>query len=90
MLGIAAGSAGRSATRSSVGSDGLASSGRGGTAISGGTFRKAPLDLSRLKVVGCGDGRAIAVWGPLSLEGREVWHWKDRRDRRQLAALFTP
>ena len=60
------------------------------TAISGGTFRKAPLDLSRLKVVGCGDGRAIAVWGPLSLEGREVWHWKDRRDRRQLAALFTP
>lgn len=58
------------------------------TAISGGTFKKAPLDLSRLRVVGCGDGRAIAVWGPLSLEGREVWHWKDRRDRRQLAALF--
>ncbi|MDO5692397.1 MAG: FAD-dependent oxidoreductase [Pseudomonadota bacterium] len=60
------------------------------TAISGGTFKKAPLELSSLKVVGCGDGRAIAVWGPLSLEGREVWHWKDRRDRRQLAALFTP
>ena len=60
------------------------------TAISGGAFRKAPMDVSRLKVVSGGDGHAIAVWGPLSLEGREVWHWKDRRDRRQLAALFTP
>jgi NADH dehydrogenase FAD-containing subunit len=59
------------------------------TAILGGALRKVPLDLSRLKVVGCGDGRAIAVWGPLSLEGREVWHWKDRRDRRQLATLFS-
>jgi NADH dehydrogenase FAD-containing subunit len=60
------------------------------TAIGGGTFRKAPVDLSRLKVVSCGNGHAIAVWGPLSLEGREVWNWKDRRDRRQLAALFAP
>lgn len=60
------------------------------TAIGGGAFRKAPVDLSRLKVVACGDGHAIAVWGPLSLEGREVWNWKDRRDRRQLTALFTP
>ena len=60
------------------------------TAVGGGAFRKAPVDVSRLKVVSCGDGHAIAVWGPLSLEGREVWHWKDRRDRRQLAALFTP
>ena len=60
------------------------------TAIGGGAFRKAPVDLSRLKVVGCGGGHAIAVWGPLSLEGREVWNWKERRDRRQLATLFTP
>ena len=60
------------------------------TAIGGGAFRKAPVDASRLKVVSCGDGQAIAVWGPLGLEGREVWNWKDRRDRRQLAALFAP
>ncbi len=59
------------------------------TAIGGGTFKKTPTDASRLHVVCCGDRQAIAVWGPLGIEGREVWHWKDRRDRRQLAALFT-
>lgn len=58
------------------------------TAIGGGTFKKAPVVSRRLHVVGCGDGQAIAAWGPLSLEGREVWNWKERRDRRQLAALF--
>ncbi|MDO5625598.1 MAG: FAD-dependent oxidoreductase [Pseudomonadota bacterium] len=59
------------------------------TALDGGSFRKAPLDASRLRVVGCGDGHAIAVWGPLGLEGLEVWRFKARRDRRQLAALFA-
>ncbi len=59
------------------------------TAIGGGTFKKSPTDASRLHVVCCGDKQAIAVWGPLGIEGREVWHWKDRRDRRQLAALFS-
>ena len=59
-------------------------------AMGSGTFRKAPIDISRLKVTACGYGYAIAVWGRLSLEGREVWHWKDRRDRRQLTALLTP
>ncbi len=59
------------------------------TAIAGGTFKKAPPESSRLRVVACGGGHAIAVWGPLGLEGREVGHWKDRRDRRQLAALFS-
>ena len=56
-------------------------------ALGGGAFRKAPATLSSLKVVASGGSHAIAVWGRLSLEGREVWHWKDRRDRRQLAAL---
>ena len=60
------------------------------TAMGGGNFRKAPLDVSRLRTVACGDGHAIAAWGFLALEGREVWNWKDRRDRRQLAAMFTP
>lgn len=59
------------------------------TALAGGTFKKAPMDAPRLQVVNCGDGQAIAVWGALGLEGREVWNWKNRRDRRQLAALFS-
>jgi NADH dehydrogenase FAD-containing subunit len=59
------------------------------TALGGGSFRKASLATPRLHVLGCGHGHAVAAWGPLSLEGREVWNWKDRRDRRQLAALFT-
>lgn len=59
------------------------------TALGGGALRKVPLAVPRLHVVGCDHGHAVAVWGPVGLEGREVWHWKDRRDRRQLAALFT-
>ena len=59
------------------------------TALEGGAFRKAPIGAARLHVVGGGHEHAIAVWGPLGLEGREVWHWKDRRDRKQLAALFA-
>lgn len=59
------------------------------TAMDGGNFKKAPLDVARLRTVGCGDGHAIAAWGFLALEGREVWNWKDRRDRRQLAAMFS-
>ena len=60
------------------------------TAMGGGNFKKAPVGPVRLRTVSCGDGHAIAAWGFLAIEGREVWNWKDRRDRRQLAALFTP
>lgn len=59
-------------------------------AIGGGAFRKAPTGRESLKIVSGGNGHAIAVWGPLGLEGREVWNWKDRRDRKRLAALLTP
>ena len=59
------------------------------TAMDGGNFKKAPLDVARLRTVACGDGHAIAAWGFLALDGREVWNWKDRRDRRQLAAMFS-
>jgi len=59
------------------------------TAVAGGNFRKAPTEPPRLRLLSCGGGHAIAAWGPLGLEGREVGHWKDRRDRRQLAALFA-
>lgn len=59
------------------------------TALDGGSFKQAPLHARRLRVVSCGSGHAIAVWGPLGLEGREVWHFKVRSDRRQLAALMA-
>lgn len=58
------------------------------TALQGGSFKKVPLNFSRLRAISCGGGHAIVGWGPLSLEGHEVWNWKDRRDRRQLLSLF--
>lgn len=38
-----------------------------------------------LVLLGTGDGSAIASWGPLAWEGRWVWRWKERIDRRFLA-----
>ena len=34
-----------------------------------------------LNLLSLGEQRAIAVWGPLALQGRWVWRWKDRIDR---------
>lgn len=59
------------------------------TALGGGSFRQVPRQRPRLQVFDCGQGQAIATWGPLSLAGREVWHWNDRRERRQLAELLA-
>ena len=39
-----------------------------------------------LNLLSCGSRHAIAVWGGLSLEGAWVWRWKDRIDRRFVAA----
>ena len=39
-----------------------------------------------LNLLSCGGRHAIAVWGGLSLEGAWVWRWKDRIDRRFMAA----
>ena len=38
-----------------------------------------------LALLATGDGRAIASRGPFGAEGRWVWRWKDRIDRRFLA-----
>ena len=38
-----------------------------------------------LNLLSCGDGRAIAAWGRWSAQGRWVWWWKDRIDRRFVA-----
>lgn len=59
------------------------------TALGGGNFKTVPRQRPRLQVFDCGQAQAIALWGSLSLEGREVWNWKDRRNRRQLAQLMT-
>ncbi|MDO5086721.1 MAG: FAD-dependent oxidoreductase [Comamonadaceae bacterium] len=57
------------------------------TALYGGSFKKAPA-APRLRLMNAGERHAIATWGPLGLEGREVWQWKSRRDRKQLADLL--
>ena len=38
-----------------------------------------------LNLLACGARYAIASWGDLSFEGRWVWHWKDRIDRKFVA-----
>jgi pyridine nucleotide-disulfide oxidoreductase family protein len=38
-----------------------------------------------LNLLSCGARHAIAAWGGMSFEGRWVWHWKDRIDRRFVA-----
>lgn len=48
-------------------------------------LRHRPSGLS-LNLLACGDGTAIATWGPLAVHGVWAWRWKDRIDRRFLAA----
>jgi NADH dehydrogenase FAD-containing subunit len=38
-----------------------------------------------LNLLSCGDKSAIASWGRWSAQGRWVWWWKDRIDRRFMA-----
>lgn len=38
-----------------------------------------------LNLLSCGDKTAIASWGSFSAQGRWVWWWKDRIDRRFMA-----
>jgi selenide, water dikinase len=35
-----------------------------------------------LAILNCGGRHAFAVWRSLALQGRSVWHWKNRLDRR--------
>lgn len=39
----------------------------------------------KLVLLGTGDGSAIASWGPVAWQGKWVWRWKERIDRRFLA-----
>ena len=58
-------------------------------ALGGGNFKSAPTPRTPLRVACAGSQHAVAAWGPLSWEGREVWAWRDRRDRRSLATLTS-
>jgi len=40
-----------------------------------------------LALISCGGRYAIASWGPLAAEGEWAWRWKDRIDRRWIAAF---
>ena len=58
-------------------------------ALGNGDFRAAPPPPRRRSAVS-GESQAIALWGPLHLEGRMVWRWLNRRNHKRLAALFAP
>lgn len=49
--------------------------------IGGGTLLRYTPPSRTLNLLSCGERRAIASWGPWSVEGRWVWHWKDHIDR---------
>jgi len=54
-------------------------------AMAGQTLAAWPPPARTLNLLACGDRYAIAAWGGLSFEGRWVWRWKDRIDRRFIA-----
>ena len=51
-------------------------------ALKGGPLERHVPSARFLALVSCGDRYAVGVYGPLSFEGRWVWRWKDRIDRR--------
>ena len=49
--------------------------------LAGGELQPWTPQPRALNLLACGEKYAIASWGGLSVEGRWVWHWKDRIDR---------
>lgn len=55
--------------------------------MGGGALERYTPRVRTLNLVSCGDRHAIASWGAWSAEGRWVWWWKDRIDRRFVRAF---
>lgn len=55
--------------------------------VAGGTLAAQPAPRPAPLLLDCGEGRAIAVHGDRSAEGRWVAWWKERRDRRAASRL---
>lgn len=53
--------------------------------LQGRPLRRYRPQARALALLATGDGRAMAVWGPLAWEGAWIWRWKDRIDRRFVA-----
>jgi selenide,water dikinase len=56
-------------------------------AITGGTLRPHVPQRNYLSLISAGEQRAVGAWNGLSWQGRWVWRWKDRIDRR-FTALY--
>ncbi|MEO8247864.1 MAG: FAD-dependent oxidoreductase [Burkholderiales bacterium] len=54
-------------------------------ALSKGGLKRHDAPARTLNLISCGDQYAIASWGGISFEGRWVWSWKDRIDRKYVA-----
>ena len=52
------------------------------SALHGGPLERHVTSRRFLALVSCGGRYAVGVYGPFSFEGRWVWRWKDRIDRR--------
>ena len=50
--------------------------------VAGGALQAHTPQKRSLSLLSCGERYAIATWGAWSAEGRWVWWWKDRIDRR--------
>ncbi|MDR0478926.1 MAG: FAD-dependent oxidoreductase [Burkholderiaceae bacterium] len=57
-------------------------------ALTGGEFKTTP-KIHRSRIAVSGQGQAIMLWGPFSLEGRFAWRMLNRGNHKRLAALLA-
>jgi len=58
--------------------------------LAGGDLQAWKTSPRSLYLLSCGERRAIASWGIWCAQGRWVWHWKDRIDRRFIERYSGP